>query len=224
MYKRQTLSCCGAALGLLLAVAGTRGLAHLNAFNLPLLESVRVDGSTLAFTLLAAVASGVLFGLAPALQVPAYKLREGLQNAGRESSGSSRHSWFRDGLVVSEFALACVLLVGAALLIQSFLRVLDVNLGFQPERAAALRIDPSFPTSSLAQQNSFIDDVLYRARSVPGIAAAGISDVLPLDGDRSWQVSGKGQVYEKSHHPEAFIRVVSDGYFEACLLYTSRCV
>ena len=83
------LSCCGAALGLLLAVAGTRALAHLNAFNLPLLASVRVDGSTLAFTLLAAVASGVLFGLAPALQVPTYKLREGLQDAGRESSGKS---------------------------------------------------------------------------------------------------------------------------------------
>ena len=209
------LSCCGAALGLLLAVAGTRALAHLSAFNLPLLASVRVDGSTLAFTLLAAVASGVLFGLAPALQVPAYKLREGLQDAGRESSGGSRHGWFRDGLVVSQFALACVLLVGAALLMQSFLRVLDVNLGFQPERAAALRIDPSFRIPSLAQQNSFIDDVLHRARSVPGITAAGISDVLPLDGDRGWQVGAKGQVYDKDHHPEAFIRVVSDGYFEA---------
>ena len=209
------LSCCGAALGLLLAVAGTRALAHLSAFNLPLLASVRVDGSTLVFTLLAAVASGVLFGLAPALQVPAYKLREGLQDAGRESSGSSRHSWFRDGLVVSQFALACVLLVGAALLIQSFLRVLDVNLGFQPEHAAALRIDPGFRITSPAQQNSFIDDVLHRARSVPGITAAGISDVLPLDGDRGWQVAAKGQVYDKDHHPEAFIRVVSDGYFEA---------
>ena len=191
LTESVTLSCCGAALGLLLAVAGTRGLAHLHAFNLPLLESVRVDGSTLAFTLLAAVASGVLFGLAPALQVPAYKLREGLQDAGRESSGSSRHGWFRDGLVVSQFALACVLLVGAALLMQSFLRVLDVNLGFQPERAAALRIDPGFRISSLAQQNSFIDDVLHRARSIPGITAAGISDVLPLDGDRGWQVSGQ---------------------------------
>ena len=72
-----------------------------------------------------------------------------------------------------------------------------------------------FTFSSLAQQNAFIDDMLHRARSVPGIAAAGISDVLPLDGDRSWQVSGQGQVYEKNHHPEAFIRVVSDGYFEA---------
>jgi predicted permease len=209
------LSCCGAALGLLLAVAGTRGLAHVNTFNLPLLASVRVDGRTLAFTLLAAVASGVLFGLAPALQVPAYKLREGLQDAGRDSSGNSRHSWFGDGLVISEFALACVLLVGAALLIQSFLRVLDVNLGFQPERAAALRIDPGFQIPNPAQQNSFIDDVLHRARSVPGIVAAGISDVLPLDGDRGWQVSAKGQVYDKYHHPEAFIRIVSDGYFEA---------
>jgi len=215
LTESVTLSCCGAALGVLLAVAGTREMAHLNAFNLPLLESVRVDGSTLAFTLLAAIASGVLFGLAPALQVPAYKLREGLQDGGRESSGNSRHGWFRDGLVVSEFALACVLLVGAALLMQSFLRVLDVNLGFRPERAAALRIDPSFRISSLAQQNSFIDDVLHRTRSVPGIAAAGITDVLPLGGDRSWQVSGKGQIYEKGHHPEAFIRVVSDGYFEA---------
>ncbi len=209
------LSCCGGALGLLLAVAGTRSLAHLSAFNLPLLASVRVDGSTLAFTLLAAVASGVLFGLAPALQVPAYRLREGLQDAGRESTGSNRHGWFRDGLVVSQFALACVLLVGAALLMQSFVRVLNVNLGFRPEHAAALRIDPGFRIPSLAQQNSFIDDVLHRARSVPGITAAGISDVLPLDGDRGWQVGAKGQVYDKDHHPEAFIRVVSDGYFEA---------
>jgi predicted permease len=215
LTESVTLSCCGAALGLLLAVAGTRELAHLNTFNLPLLESVRVDRTTLLFTLLATMATGVLFGLAPALQVLASKLREGLQDAGRGWSGSRRHGWFRDGLAVSQFALACLLLVGAALLIQSFLRVLDVNLGFQPERAAALRIDPSFRVSSLEQQNSYIDDVLQRARSVPGITAAGITDVLPLGGDRSWQVSGKGQVYAKDQYPEAFIRVVSDGYFEA---------
>jgi predicted permease len=215
LTESVTLSCCGAALGLLLAVAGTRELAHLNTFNLPLLESVRVDRTTLVFTLLATVATGVLFGLAPALQVLACKLREGLQDAGRGWSGSRRHGWFRDGLAISQFALACLLLVGAALLIQSFLRVLDVNLGFQPERAAALRIDPSFQVSSAAQQNAFIDDVLHRARSAPGITAAGITDVLPLGGDRSWQVSGKGQIYEKDNYPEAFIRVVSDGYFEA---------
>lgn len=211
-----TLSCCGAALGLLLAVASTRELAHLHAFNLPLLESIRVDGKTLAFTLLAAGATGVLFGLAPALQVSSYKLREGLQEASRESSPSSWHGWFRDGLVVSEFALACLLLVGAALLIQSFLHVLDVNLGFQPERAVALRIDPSFPISNIKQLNSYIDDVLQRARSIPGITAAGLADILPLDGDRSWQVKAKGQVYDKVHYPpEPYIRVITDGYFDA---------
>lgn len=215
LTESVTLSCCGATLGLVLALVGTHELAHLGAFNLPLLASIRVDGSTLAFTLLAAVASGVLFGLAPALQVPAQGLREGLQAAGRALSGSRGHRWFRDALVVSEFALACVLLVGAALLIHSFLRVLDVNLGFQPERAAALRIDPSFPISDLTQKNTFIDDVLARAQSVPGITAAGIADNLPLDGDRSWQVLGEGQPNDKDHYNEAFVRVVSDGYFEA---------
>lgn len=215
LTESLVLSGCGAALGLLFAVLGTRELAHLQTFNLPLLENVRIDGKTLAFTLLATIATGVLFGLAPALQVSGYKLREGMQDASRGSSSGRRHGWFRDGLVISEFALACLLLVGAALLIQSFLRALDVNLGFQPERAAALRIDPSFQISARAQANAFIDDVLQRARAVPGITAAGISDILPLDGDRGWQVGAKGQVYDKNNHPEAFIRVVTDGYFEA---------
>ncbi len=215
LTESVALSCCGAVLGLVLALAGTHELAHLQAFNLPLLESVRIDGSALLFTLLAAVASGVLFGLLPALRVTGVSLREGIQDASRGSSGGRRHAWVRDGLVISELAFACILLVGAGLLIRSFLRVLDVNLGFQPERAAALRIDPSFRISGFAQQNSFIDDVLSRARSVPGIVAAGITDVLPLRDDRSWGVAAAGQVYPRNHHPEAFIRVVSDGYFEA---------
>jgi predicted permease len=215
LTESVTLSCSGAALGLLLAMAGTRALAHLHAFNLPLLESVRIDGSALLFTLLAAVASGVLFGLLPALRVTAFSLHEGMQDGSRGSSGGKRHAWVRDGLVVSEVALACILLVGAALLTRSFLRVLDVNLGFQPERAATLRIDPSFQISSAAQQNAFIDDALHGARSVPGILAAGITDVLPLRDDRGWGVAGVGQVYERGHYPETFVRVVSDGYFDA---------
>ena len=215
LTESVALSCCGAVLGLVLAVAGTRELAHLHAFNLPLLESVRIDGSALLFALLAAVASGVLFGLLPALRVTVVSLREGMQDASRGSSGGKRHAWVRDGLVISELAFACILLVGAGLLIRSFLRVLDVNLGFQPERAAALRIDPSFRISGFAQQNAFIDDALHRARSVPGIVAAGITDVLPLRDDRGWAVSAVGRVYEKGYRPETFVRVVSDGYFEA---------
>ncbi|MGA7238391.1 MAG: ABC transporter permease [Bryobacteraceae bacterium] len=216
LTESVALSCCGAVLGLMLAVAGTHELAHLQAFNLPLLESIRIDGSALLFTLLAAIASGVLFGLLPALRVSALTLGAELQDSSRGSSGGRRHAWIRDGLMVSEVAFACILLVGAGLLIRSFFHVLDVNPGFQPERAATLRIDPSFRFSNLAQQNSFLDDALNRARSVPGILAAGITDTLPLRDDRSWAVSAVGQIYGKSHPtPEPFIRVVSDGYFEA---------
>lgn len=209
------LSCCGAVLGLILAVAGAREIAHVNTFNLPLLATVRIDGRGLAFTLLAAIATGVLFGLLPALQSSSSSLREGLEDASRGSTGGKRHAWIRDGLVICEIAFACTLLIGAGLLLRSFVRVLDVKLGFQPERAAALRIDPSFHISTLPQQDSFIDDALHRVRSVPGIMAAGISDVLPLRDDRSWSVSVKGHFYEKNRHPEPYIRVVTDGYFEA---------
>ena len=215
LTESVALSCCGALLGLLVAIVGTRELANLHAFNLPLLEKVRIDGKALLFTLLAAVGSGVLFGVAPASRVSALSVSEELQDASRGSSGGRRHAWLRDGLVVAELAFACILLVGAGLLIRSFLRVLDVNPGFQAERAAALRIDPSFRIASLARQNSFIDDVLHRARSAPGILAAGITDMLPLRDDRAWAVSGVGQIYAKGHQPEAFIRVVTDGYFEA---------
>jgi predicted permease len=215
LTESVTLSCCGAALGLVLAMAGTRAIAHLDAFNLPLLASVRLDGDALGFTLLAAVLTGVLFGLLPALQVRSFAVGEALKDASRGSSGGRRHAWVRNGLVVSEIAFACTLLVGAGLLIRSFMRVLDVDPGFQPEGVAALRIDPSFRLSSLAQQNFYIDEVLQRTRSLPGMRAAGLTDVLPLRDDRSWQVSGKGQVYPKDRHPESFVRVVSDGYFES---------
>jgi len=215
LTESVALSCCGAALGLLLAVAGTRAIAHLTAFNIPLLASVRLDADALGFTLLAAVLTGVLFGLLPALQVPSFAVGETLKDGSRGSSGGQGRAWVRNALVVSEVAFACTLLVGAGLLMRSFVRVLDVNLGFQPERAAVLRVDPSFPFKSRQQQNSYFDEMLRRTRALAGIRAAGLTDVLPLGGDRAWQVSGKGQIYPKDRHPESFVRVVSDGYFES---------
>jgi putative ABC transport system permease protein len=210
------LSCCGAVLGLALAVAGVRMVAHLTAFNLPLLTSVRVDGTALAFTLLAAVLTGVVFGLLPALQAPAIDVQEALkEGGGRALSAGKRRAWLRNGLVVSEIAFASMLLVGAGLLVRSFVRVLDVDLGFQPEHTAVLRVDPSFLISTLPRQDAFMDELLQRARSVPGVRAAGVVDILPFAGDRSWQVSARGHIYPKNQHPEASVRVVSDGYFEA---------
>jgi len=209
------LACCGAVLGLILAVTGTRILAHLDGMNIPLLGSVQVDGNAIGFTLVIAVVTGLMFGLAPAFQVPALALHDSLKDSNRGSSEGKRHSWIRGALVVSEIAFACVLLVGAGLLIRSFLRVLDVNMGFQPQRAAAMRIDPSSQYSTPAQRSAYFREALRLAKSVPGIEAAGLTDVLPLDGDRNWGVSGKGQVYPEGQGPEAYVRIVSDGYLRA---------
>ena len=143
LTESVALSCCGAAFGLVLAVAGTRAITHLDTFDIPLLASVRVDADALGFTLVAAVLVGVLFGLLPALRVPSLAVGQALKDGSRGSRGGRKHAGVRNALVISEIAFACTLLVGAGLLMRSFLRVLDVNLGFQPERAAAMRVDPS---------------------------------------------------------------------------------
>jgi predicted permease len=209
------LSCCGAVLGIFLAVGGTRAMAHLNAISIPLLENVRVDAAALGFTLLTAVLAGLIFGLVPALHIPSRGLHDALKDTSRSATAAKGHAWVRSMLVVSEIAFACVLLVGAGLLIRSFLRVLDVNLGFQPERAMAVRVDPSEQYKTQAQQNAYFDEVLRLARDIPGIAAAGLTDALPLGRNRSWGVSAKGHTYKEGQNPEAFVRIVSDGYLRA---------
>lgn len=210
-----TLSCCGAVLGVILAAAGTRLLASLEALSIPLLANVRVDFTVLAFCLIAAAVTGVVFGLAPALQAPLSAVHDALKDTTRGASGGKSRNWVRSSLVVSEIAFACVLLVCAGLLIRSFLRVLDVNLGFRPEHAATVRVDPDASYSTQAQQNAYFDDVLHRVRAIPGITAAGLTDNLPLGRNRSWGTPAKGQVYPPGKFPSSFIRIVTDGYREA---------
>src|SRR5579862_5205837 len=215
LTESVVLSCCGGALGVVLAIGGTGALAHLDAISIPLLQNVRTDASVLGFTLLVAILTGLIFGIVPALQIPATGLHDALKDTSRGSTEGKGRSWTRDSLVVSEIAFACVLLVGAGLLMRSFLRVLDVNLGFQPERAAALRVDPSGRNLTLAQNNAYFDEVLRRSREIPGITAAGLTDALPLGRNRSWGAPAKGQVYGKGEFPIACVRLVSDGYVGA---------
>jgi predicted permease len=215
LTESLVLSCCGAAVGLLLAFVGTRALAHLTSVSIPLLSDVRIDARVLGFTLLAALATGLLFGLVPALQVQDLKLHDTLKDSNRGSSQGRGHAWIRGALVVSEIGLACVLLVGAGLLIRSFLRVLDVNMGFRPERAAALRIDPNSSYKTQEQRNSYFTEALHRVMDVPGIEAAGLSDSLPLGHNRSWGVAAKGVQYTPETYPNGFPRIISDGYFHA---------
>jgi predicted permease len=205
------LSCSGALLGILLAMAGTRALAQLDSVSIPLLSRVQTDATALGFTLAMAVLTGLVFGLAPALHARAAAMHDALKDATRGSTEGRRRTWIRQALVVSEVAFACVLLVGAGLLIRSLIGVLDVDMGFQPAHAATIRVDPDSRYATPQQRIAYIDEVLRRVRAIPGVQSAGITDALPLGRNRTWGARAKGVTYERGKNPIAFVRVVSDG-------------
>ena len=213
------LSMAGALVGLGLAFAITFYLAHQGSIALPLLSSLRVDGPALAWTLLIATVSAVLFGLAPAFRMSGKNIQEALKESGHGTTQGRSHDRVRAVLVVSEVALACVLLIGAGLLLRSFLRVLDVDLGFEPDRAAAIHVeyDDSAPNGAQqgARRGAIFEEMLARVKAVPGIEEAGISDMLPLDRNRNWNLGAKGVVYRKDEHADAFVYVVTPGYIAA---------
>jgi predicted permease len=214
LIESIVLASAGAALGLALAVGGTTLLARLPAANIPLLQSVRVDGVVLAFTLSISVLTGIVFGVAPALRASATAPIDALKESGRGLIGSGR-GWMRGSLVVCEIALAAVLLTGASLLTESLIRVLRVDLGFATGNLLALRADPGKAYRSQAQKLAYFDSLLRSVRSVPGVESAGTTDALPLGqnwGWRNWGVGVKGQVYEQGKRPNALVRVVDDGY------------
>jgi predicted permease len=209
-----SLSTAGALLGLAFAFAITGYLAHQGSIALPLLSSVKIDDAALAWTLIIAVATTVLFGLLPAFGISAVNLQDALKDAGRGMSMGRKHERLRAALVVSEVALACVLLIGAGLLLRSFLRVLDVDLGFQPSRAAAIKVDYD-DGGNRARRGAVLREILDRVSAIPGIEAAGMSDKLPLDRNRSWGLQAKGRDYPAGWNGDAFVYVVTPGYLQA---------
>jgi len=206
------LACGGAAIGVTLAILATRYLSHLRAFDIPLLSRVHVDASVVIATTLVAVLAGVVVGLLPALQSPADP-NDALKDGTRGATRGGQHARVRSALVVTEIAAALVLLVASSLLLRSFVRVLDADLGFTPEHLFRLRVDPPVAPRDLAAATAYYDEVLRRIRSTPGVTAASLSDMLPFTGDRSWGVPGENQAYQRGHLPEGFIRFVDADYF-----------
>ena len=210
LTESLVLSVIGAVLGLALAYGTTFYLSHQGSIALPLLSSVRVDIAALIWTLLITVATAVIFGLAPGLKMSSKNLQEALKDSGQGMSEGKKHERLRAALVISELALACVLLVGAGLLLHSFLRVLDVDLGFEPSRRAAIKVE--FADGDGNKRGVVLSEMLQRIVAVQGIEAAGISDNLPLDMNRSWGLSAKGKQYQKGELPATFVYVATPGY------------
>ena len=214
LTESLTLSLAGAVLGLGIAFAVTRYLAHQGSFALPLLASVRIDGSALGWALLIAIMAAVLFGLVPGLRISSGNLQEALKDSGPGTSAGRKHERMRAALVVSEVALASVLLVGAGLLLRSFLHILDVDLGFQPSRAAAISVDYN-DGNDPAKRGAIWQDIIRRVEAIPGIETAGISDFIPMSTNRSWGISAKGKEYRPGELPGTFVYMVSPGYLRA---------
>jgi len=228
LTESLALSAIGAAFGLALAFLLISWMAQQGAIALPLLTRLQVDGAALGWTLLIAVSSAVLFGLVPGLRVAGSNLNEALKDSGPGSGLSRRHERFRTALVISEVALACVLLVGAGLLLRSFLQVLDIDLGFQPERAAAVTVDytdnPSLGNGStpesqraiLAARAAYFQRLIERVNALPGVEAAGITDYLPLGGNRSWGLPFPKGVKRPDKAPDGpLVYVITPGYLDA---------
>jgi predicted permease len=214
LTESLVVSAAGALLGWGLAVGLTTWLAHQRSIALPLLNGVRVDGASLTCLTLITAAAVVLFGLAPGLWVSGASLQDGLKDGGRAMSVGRRHERFRAGLVTSEVALACVLLIGAGLLLRSLLRVLDVDLGFQPSRAAVIKVaydDGDDP----ARRGAILEEMVRAIAAIPGVESAGVADMLPLGRNRAWGFAAKGRVYSKDEVPAALVRIVTPGYLDA---------
>ena len=212
LIESLVLSLGGAVIGLGIAWSITFFLARQNQVTLPLLSTVRLDTAAVGWTALIAVTVAVVFGLVPAFRFSVVNLQELLKDGGPGMSQGRRHERLRSSLVVAEVALACVLLIGAGLLLRSFMKLLDVDLGFEPSNVAAVKIELN-DGNSLDRRSAVAQQILELVRAIPGVESAGMADMLPLDRNRSWGFVAKENVNDKGRHG-AFVYVVSPGYLE----------
>jgi putative ABC transport system permease protein len=177
------LAMAGCALGLLLAWWGTAALVAASPPQLPRASAIELDRVVLAFAVAVAALTGLLFGLAPALQTTRTRLAEALQEGIRGAGGGLSHNRLRRGLIVAEMALSVTLLVGAGLLTRSLMRLLDVNPGFRPENLVTMTI--SFSSAKYTQEGrnlAFVEELLPRLESLPGVEGVAAANDLPLGG------------------------------------------
>jgi predicted permease len=216
LTESLVLAGAGAVLGLGLAYAILSYLAHQGSIGLPLLAMVRVDATVLEWTLLIAIAAAVLFAAAPGLRMSSGNLQEVLKDSGQGLSEGRKHDRLRSTLVITEIALACVLLVGAGLLLRSFLRVLDIDLGFEASHAAAISVDYD-DGGNAAKRAAIWQEVTSRSLMIPGVESAGISDNLPMSRNRSWGIAAKGEQKKLDGQDflPIFVYIVSPGYLKA---------
>jgi predicted permease len=216
LSESLVLSFAGALLGLALSFAGVRGLLALAPENAAVALDVRMDPTVLLFTALAAIASGILFGIAPAWQISRLDRFDALREGGRSGSAGLRRQKLRASLVIGEVALALVLLVGAGLFLRSLASLQDVNPGFQPEGLITGSVTlPDAQYGDAAKQIAFYNTVLDRLSALPGVSNAAAAVPVPFtgqSGSASFAIEGRPSP-PGDPGPHGDIGFVSPGYF-----------
>ncbi len=212
------LAFSGGGLGWLVSVWGVDAIRSWGFNQIPRADEIRVDERVLLFTLLASLLTGVLVGLAPALQSARTNLSSALKEAGRTHSFGRGRSRLSSLLVVGEVALSFILLIGAGLLLGSFYRIQSVNPGFVARNVLTMRLSLSqtrYPGDPALTQ--FWDELVERARTIPDVEAVGLTGTLPFSED-GWQfdVQVEGQPPpEPGKAPFVEVSVISPDYFRA---------
>ncbi|HKY03833.1 MAG TPA: ABC transporter permease, partial [Blastocatellia bacterium] len=208
------LSTLGGALGLLLAVWGIDLIVAFMGDQLPTLIRPGIDPGVLSFTLLVSFVTGLVFGLAPALQASKAGLNEILKEGGRGASGSARRHKLRRALVVTELALALVLLTGAGLMLRSFQQLQKFDPGFKADNVLALRMN--LPRSyTAAQMVGFNQQVIDRASAMPGVVSVGTASDTPLDGTSSATIAAVETADPDLNEARIYVHRISPSFFAA---------
>ena len=217
MTESLLISFLGGGLGLALAFIGVKALVALLPADFPRAQDIHVSAPVLAFTILVTVATGILFGLAPAFQATRADPREGLQKGGRTTIGSGRQSRLRDALVVAEVSLACVLLIGAGLMLRSLLNQLHLDPGFQQEHVITASISlPHVNYGKREQVARFFDGLVTNLNGLPDVESAGAGSDLPWTGydeNSGFTIEGKKPPAGEEFH--ARYHMATPGYFSA---------
>lgn len=219
------LATLGAAAGLLLASWGVKALIALSPAGLPRLEMVGIDSSVMLFLLGITVLTSVVFGMAPIMQAGIGNLSAALKEGGRSGTDGVGRGRLRSFLVASEFALAFVLLIGAGLMIRSFVALQAVDAGFNPRNVLSMMVSVAGSKEGDPERREiFYRQLLDKVRSVPGVNSVGAINHLPLAGDLwgyTFRMEGRPKP-RPGESPMATYRIVMPGYFETMRLPLRR--
>jgi putative ABC transport system permease protein len=216
LVESTLLGLIGDILGLFAAYAGVKALVALADQILPRAHEVSLDRTVLLFTLVLSIASGVLFGIVPALSATKADLNKSLKEAGRSKSDARGHQRIRDSFVVAQIALALLLVTGSGLLIRSFIRARQTDPGFRPKNTMAMSISlPGSRYEHMSDAQAFFDRLTARLRILPGVASVGVSTDLPMNSTWTHLFTAEGHEAEQRNGVPADNHSLVDGdYFQ----------